>query len=443
MTKDLSKGNSLQQLTMLSLPMILGSLLQQLYLASDAFIVGNFINSNALGAIGAASAILFLLIAFLMGMSMGLSVVISQYFGAKDYEKIKTSIATAIVFLFLLTLVVSFFGFLASDFLLEILNTPKDIISESSSYLKYMFIGLIFMFLFDVYFSVLYGLGNTKVPLYILFFTLILNIVLDIVFIVVFKMGIEGVAIATTIAQFVSAIITIFYVNKKIPQIALKFKDLKIQKESLKILLKFGIPSSLQQSILFFSLLLIQSLVNSFGTNVIAGYTAASRIDTMIFLPYSSISIALSVFVGQNMGAGKFLRTKEGLFASFKLIGLISVIFLGILWFFGAFFVKLFLNTSGVPLDIGTMYLMDLAPFYILLGFTYMFLGLLRGAGDNNWATIIIVISLLARVTSAYILVPLIHERGLWLSAIVGWFVAMVVAYLRYRGEKWRKMGIA
>lgn len=436
MANDLTKKSPLKQLIMLSLPMILGSFLQQIYLLSDAFVVGNFINAAALAAIGAATPILFLLIALILGLCMGLSVVVSQYFGAKDFESIKKTIASGIVFLFFLTLAISLVGFFISPFLLELLSTPKELLSQADLYLKFMFLGLIFMFLYDVYFAVLYGLGNAKIPLYILFFTIVLNIILDIVFIVIFKMNTEAVAIATTISQFFAAIIIITYVNIKIPRLSLRLNELKIHKKSLIMLLKFGIPSALQQSTLFFGLIFVQVLVNSFGTSVIAGYTAASRIDSFIFLPYLNLSTAISVFVGQNIGAKLYKRAQNSVFAGVKLVLTISAFMFILIWFFSENLMKFFLQSHEFEaINIGKNYLLDLSFFYVILGISYIFFGFLRGIGDNNFASFTFIISLFARVIFAYILVNFIQERGIWISAILGWMVALAVCYGRFRSK--------
>lgn len=443
MIKNLTSGSPAKLLVGLSVPMIFASIFQQMYNTVDAVIVGNFLGGNALAAVGLSFPVVFLLISIIMGISMGVSVIISQYFGAKQYDKVRETVGTAVVILFLVTLVLSAVGFIFTKQFLIWMGTPNELLTQASEYLRIIFAGAVFTLLYNVFSAVLRGVGDMKSPLYFLLLATGLNIVLDIVFIAVFHMGVDGAALATIISQAVASVFCMMYIHKKIPLIRMPFKEYRIHKEQLTLIFKFGTPSAIQQGVVSIGLILLQGIVNSFGTNVIAGYTAATRIDSFITLPYMNIGLALSSFVGQNMGAGNIERVRKGLYSAVKIMGVLAIILLPILWFGGGALSSMFLDSAETKaLHIGATYLRDLSIFYFILGVSHALLGVLRGAGDNAWAMAINVLSLAARVGTAFYLTGTIGVRGLWFAAAIGWVAALVVSLLRYKSKRWESMSI-
>jgi putative MATE family efflux protein len=443
MINDLTIGVPVKRIIGLSIPMILASVFQQLYNTVDAIIVGNYIGSDALAAVGLSFPIIFLLVSIITGISMGVSTIIAQYFGAKQYQAIKQTIGTAVIFLLLATLILSGIGFIFSEQFLKWMGTPDALLREADGYLKIIFAGAVFTLLYNVFSAILRGVGDVKSPLYFLLLAMGLNVVLDIVFITVFHMGLEGAALATIISQAIASIFCMTYIHNKIPFIRMPLKAYRFYKTSFVLILKFGVPSAIQQGIVSIGLILIQGVVNAFGTNVIAGYTVATRIDSFITLPYMNISLALSSFVGQNIGAGNIERVKLGLISTLKIVMILSMIILPVLWFGGELLSGAFLDRANIEaFEISTKYLRDLAAFYFALGIAYTILGMLRGAGDNTWVMIINAFSLLSRVGAAYWITDVIGVRGLWFATAIGWFVALIMAFFRFKSNRWESQSI-
>lgn len=443
MVRDLTKGDPLKLIIGLSIPLIMSAVLQQLYNTVDSLIVGNFVGEAALAAVGLSFPIMFLINSIMIGMSMGVSVIVSQYFGAKEYDELKKTIATAIIFLAATTVVISVVGYNVADSILRLMNTPDEVMYHASGYLKVIFAGTIFTLLYNIYSGILRAVGDARSPLIFLAIAASLNVVLDLLFVIVFKMGIRGAAIATIISQGVSSLFTMLYVKKKIPLVDLKKSDYVFDKHKFNLIVRFGLPTAFQQSIISIGIMAIQSLVNSYGVFTMAGYSAALRIDAFIVMPYMNVGMALSNYIGQNVGAGEYERAKAGLRSAYKILAAITLTVLPIIWLFGTDLVSMFLNTNNPEsIGVGTQLLKDMSFFYIILGMMNNTSGLLRGAGDNSWTLISSIVSISVRITASYWLNSIIGVRGIWLGSAIGWIVAFIIVFSRYKSGGWRQKSV-
>lgn len=382
---DLTQGSPTKLITQMSIPIILASVLQQLYTTVDAIIIGRFLGADALAAVGLSFPVIYLLYGVIMGICMGLTIIVAQYFGAKQFDDIKRAISTAFIFLTIVTILLSILGWVFSEQILSLLGTPTNLISQSASYLKIIFAGSFMVLVYNLYSALLRGVGDTKSPLYFLLIASALNIILDLLFIGVFHWGVQGAAVATVASQAIASVFCLVYVAKKVPMVSVNIKEYHFDKETLSLVLRFGLPSAFVQSALALSMLFMQTLVNSFGAATIAGYTAATKVDAYLTMPYIGMGHAVAGFTGQNIGANQFDRIKKGTFSAIKVIAIVSIILVPLILLFGSSFISLFLDANATEArSVGIQYLKDLAPFYLVLGIGHMMLGTLRGAGDNS-----------------------------------------------------------
>jgi len=439
---DLTKGKVASVILKFAIPMLLGNLFQQLYSIVDAIIVGKFIGKDALAAVGASYPIIFTIIAMVIGIGSGASVVISQYFGAKDFDKVRRAIDTTNIFLFYTSVAISVIGIASSRWLFTILQLPQELMEPATGYLNTYLIGMVAFFGFNGTASILRGIGDSKTPLYFLIIAKVVNIGLDLLFVIVFKWGVEGAAWATVISQagaFITAVI-ILNRNHKLIRFALKGLtfDWAIFRQSVRI----GLPTGIQQTFVALGMMALMGIVNTFGTDVIAGYTAAGRIDSFAALPAMNISMALSVFVGQNLGAGKIDRIRKGLQVSLLFSSIISIVttIVALLW--SVPLMKIF-TTDETVIAIGRDYLVIVGIFYIVFSTMFTFTGLLRGAGATLIPMFITLFSLwLVRIPLAYFMSDIIGEKGIWWSIPLAWFIGMVSSFVYYRMGKWKTKGV-
>lgn len=444
MNKDMTIGNPSKILFYFALPMVAGNILQQLYSIIDSMIVGNFIGADALAAVGASYPITFVLITVANGCGIGCGVVISQYYGGKLIDKVKTSIFTSIIFITLFSFLLMVFGIFFSDSILNLMNTPGNIFNDSCIYMKIYFLGVVFLFLYNIINSSFNALGNSKTPLIFLVLSSLLNIILDLLFVIKFHMGVAGAAYATLISQIVSAALSLFFLLKTIRTMKyekrIKLFDITI----LKNIFKIAVPSILQQSIVSIGNLFVQALVNSYGAVVIAGYAAATKIDSITILPMSNMSNAVSTFTGQNIGAHKTDRVSKGYKAALIMIGVFCAFAALILFLFGHKLVGLFVDSAsnqGV-IDIGTQYMRIVSIFYFFMGLMVITNGILRGSGDMKVFLASTVTNLSTRVIFAYGLAYLIGQSAIWWAVPFGWIFASTISAVRYRSGKWKNKGI-
>jgi len=440
--EDFTKGNIAKQMIMFALPMLVGSLFQQLYGIVDAVVVGRFIGGNALGAVGVSLAAFSFVVAILIGLTTGASVVISQFFGAKQHENLELAVSTSIIFLAGFSLLVTILGVVFTPNILHMLNTPDDIFRDAQIYMRVQMGGLVFPIFFNMYTAYLRALGNSRSPLYILIFSIVLNGILNILFVVVLGFGIAAVAIGTVISQATAALLCYFYIRRKVP--LLHFKKLIFDKNLFGSILKYGAPAALQMSIVSLAHLIITRLINSFGAAAIAGITAASRVDQMAILPISTLALALSTFVAQNMGAGVEDRAIKGLKTATIYMLLMAVVISTILVFAGPWSIYMFVDQADPNmaeiLRTGQEYLRIMVVFYFLFAILFAFNGFFRGAGDAVIAMVFPVASLTIRTGSAYALVYLagMGPEALAWSIPIGWGVTGAASWVYYKKGLWK-----
>ena len=308
----MTEGNIWKQLILFSIPLLLGNLFQQLYNAVDSVIVGQFVSSQALAAVGSSFPLINLLISFFMGLSLGAGVVVSKYFGARDIDNMRKSIHSSIVITFIIGVIMTFVGILACPIILRWMQTPSDVINDSIVYLQIYFGGILFTMIYNIGSGILRAVGDTKRPLYFLIICSIINIILDLLFIIFFKMGIAGAAYATVISQAISAILTMLLLINTSNEYKISFKELKLYREQTKEIIRVGIPSGIQNAVVAISNVIVQSNINSFDWVAMAGCSACQKLDGFAIMPVLSFSMAFTTFTGQNIGAKRYDRVKQG-----------------------------------------------------------------------------------------------------------------------------------
>lgn len=445
MVNNLTEGKPLKLLFFFALPMVIGNLFQQLYNMVDSMVVGQFVGEDALAAVGSSFPVVFLAVAVAAGLSMGCTVVISQLFGAGQIREMKVTVSTALISLGGIGLVIMGIGELAAEPLLKLLGTDPDIMADSLSYLRIYFGGAVFLFLYNSLNGIYNALGDSKTPLVFLMISALTNIVLDLLFVIRFQMGVAGVAWATLIAQGVCAFFSFFVMVKRLRKMenepaSRNVKFAFFEAVAARRIAKVGIPSMLQQSVVSLSMMMMQGLVNSYGKVFVAGYTAASKIDTLAMLPNMNFSNAMSSYTAQNIGAGKTDRVKQGYRASMLMVLIFSVVITAAIYLFGPNLLGLFLKqgSEGSAMSYGLKYMQTVSVFYVLMGFMFVGNGLLRGAGDMGAFMLSSMSNLFVRVATAYLLARYIGSSAIWWSIPTGWAVGSVFSFLRIKSGKWK-----
>lgn len=435
---DLTTGNETRAIVTFAIPMLIGNVFQQLYQMVDSIVVGQGVGKEALGAIGASVPIIFLMVSLIMGVTMGATIMLSQFYGARDTERLRRTMDTAYIFLFIASVIVSVAGFFLSTPILRAMQTPEEILPHASEYLRIMFIGMIFLFGYNTVGAVLRGLGDARRPLYFLIVASILNVVLDLLFVIGFGWGIAGAAWATVISQGVSFVIGVAYMQRR-PELRTTLRSMRFDRPLFRSMLRIGLPTGIQQSLVSFGFVALTRIVNPFGTDVVAGYTAATRLDSFAMLPAMNLSMAVSTFVGQNLGAGKPERVRRGYAAGMAMGGAISVVLTAVLIVFRDGLIGLFSTDPGV-LRYGGEYLTIVTSFYVL--FTAMFItgGVLRGAGDTMVQMVITLIALWGvRIPVAALLSGTMGTLGIWWSIPAGWSVGFALIFGYYLTGRWKR----
>ena len=414
MVKNLTEGKPLKLLFFFALPMVAGNLFQQLYNMVDTAVVGKFVGEDAVAAVGSSFPIVFLSVAVASGLSMGCNVVVSQLFGASRIHEMKSTISTAIISLSVLGLIIMLLGTILAGPLLQLLGTNADIMADAQTYLRIYFGGAVFLFLYNTLNGIYNAQGDSKTPLVFLIISSLTNIVLDLLFVIRFGMGVAGVAWATLIAQGMCALASLavmFWRLRRMPsEVGKENEEVPLfHGIAIKRIARIGLPSMLQQSLVSVSMMLMQGLVNSYGTVLVAGYTAATKIDSLAMLPNMNFSNAMSSYTAQNIGAGKYDRVKEGLKACLFMVVVFSLVITVVIFLFGNQLLSLFLDpgdTSGA-MGYGLAYMHTVSVFYILMGVLFVPNGMLRGAGDMGAFTLSSMANLFSRVGIAYALANL------------------------------------
>lgn len=400
---DMTEGNIFRHIITFAIPLLIGNVFQQLYNMVDTWVVGNYVSGEAFSAVGTVGPIINLLIGFFMGFSSGAGVVISQYYGAKRYDKVQDTLHTAIVMTLIFGVTFTAIGILMVPTMLKLMNTPADVLPEATEYLTIYFSGILGLMIYNIGAGILRSVGDSQRPFYFLVVSAITNTVLDLVFVLVFDMGVAGVALATIIAQGLSAILIIITLMRTNTCIKLHVTRLRLHGDMLAKIVKLGIPAAIQMAVTSFSNIFVQSYINYFDKFAMGGWTAYSKIDQLILLPMQSISLASTTFVGQNLGKGNEERARKGVSIALLLAVASTVVLMIPVMIFAPQAVWFF-NKEPAVIEFGTLFIRWLSPFYVLCCVNQIYAGALRGSG-NTTAPMLIMLSSFVFFRQAYLFV--------------------------------------
>ena len=433
MTKDMTQGSPAKHILLFSIPLLIGNVFQQFYSMVDTIIVGRFIGVDALAAVGSTGSMSFLINGFVVGLTSGLSVLVSQKFGAKDEEGLKKATSSALVLSLIASILITLISVLLARPMLHLMNTPENIMADAYSYIVIIYAGTIATVVYNIISGILRALGDSKTPLYFLIVASILNIVLDIVFIVNFSMGVAGAAWATIISQGVSGILCVVYTYKKYNILRLKREDFKVKRSMYIKHLKIGIPMALQFSITAIGIMIVQGALNVFGSVAIASYTAASKVLQIVMQPAITFGVTMATYCGQNLGAKNYERIKEGVRRCTQISIITSIIAGLILVFGGKFFVGLFIeNPDATILAYAQECLNYAAMFFIPLGLIFIYRNALQGMGESLVPMMAGAYELIARALVAFALPKYLGFIGICLADPVAWFAASIPLGITY-----------
>lgn len=445
---DFTQGKEGKQILMFAVPMLIGNVFQQLYNIVDSVIVGKYIGSVALAAVGSSFPILFTLSALVGGIAIGGSVLVSQYFGAKNYKKVKITSDTLQIFLLVSSIVLSVVFFLLSRPLFQLLSIPEEVLPSAVRYFDIVILTTtIPMFALFGMASILRGVGNSRTPVTFMVISFLINIVLDLLFVLVFKWGIDGVAWATAIASIFSWIALWYHLNKKednMIKFNLNYKKWEFNWENFRLSLKIGLPSGVQQTLVGLGSMALLAIVSPFGVATLAAYTAAGRIDMFVSMPAMNLAAALSSFVGQNMGAERYDRIKNGLRQTLIYSTVICLALMLVVVLFSGEIMRLFTDVSSPHFEeivsIGKEYLVIVTSFYIMFSTMFVINGVTRGAGATFIPMLITTLSLwVFRIPLAIFLSKSFGATGIWWSIPVGWTAGCIGAIIYYKSGLWKK----
>lgn len=436
---DLTEGKVWKVIVRFALPLLVGNLLQQFYNITDSIIVGQFLGKEALAAVSASFFIYYFIISLVIGVGSGTTVVISQLFGAKQYQKVQLAFSSFFIFMLVGGIILSIAGIIFAEPVFRLTNTPEEVIPQAVAYFR-IYIGGTFLFVtFNSIISILRGVGESVRPMLFILITTVLNIAFDLLFILVFKWGIEGAARATVVSQGIGMCIALAYVNNTHPLLSIKKQDMlfdwKLFRESLKI----GLPTSVQQCAIALGLIALLGIVNSFGTNTLTAYGAAGKIDTIITQAILTLSGALAAFCGQNIGAGRLDRVKKGVqFTMYTNIALGLLTFAAV-YLFGNEMMRIFTKDIDV-VAIGKEYLLIIGGFFIVHGALNVYNGALRGAGDTLFPMITSLVCLwLIRIPLAYYLSSWLGRNGIWWAIGISITIGLIVTFVYYKIGFWKR----
>lgn len=449
-TQDLTQGSPMRGLIQFSVPLLIGNLAQQLYNTVDSIVVGKYVGDNALAAVGASGPLLNLLLVLFMGIATGATIMVSQYFGARQQDLLSTTVGNTITLTVISSIFIMILGPLITHPLMSLINTPAEIYQDSCNYLIIIFLGIIGTAGYNILAGVLRGLGDSFMPLVYLMIACLLNVVLDLLFVVVFHWGVAGVAIATSISQIVSGILCLIRLLNMKEIVVVPLSSLRLHKELVLRLTKLGVPSGLAQAIFSLAAIVVQSLTNSFETAVITASIIVMRVDGFAMMPNFTFGTAMTTYSGQNIGAGKIDRVHEGTKAGMKLGLIVSTMLTILILLFGRILMSWFTNTQSI-IDLGFHMMCILAVGYIAMSVTQGLSGVMRGAGDTMtpmWISFITTVVI--RVPIAYGIAfltrspeqPAGNPDCLYISLLVSWVLGALITYFCYRRGKWKHKAI-
>ena len=440
MNKDLTVGKPGSVLWKFCLPLFGSIIFQQLYNLADSFVAGKFVGESALAAVGNSYEITLIFIAFAFGCNIGCSVIVSQLFGAKRMADLKTAVYTTLISSGIVCLLLMGLGTLLCTDLLELIHTPEDILPDSKLYLDIYILGLPFVFYYNVATGIFSALGDSKTPFYFLAASSLSNIAVDILFVTAFQMGVAGVAWATFLCQGVSCVLAVVVVFRRFRTIETERKPALFSWVLLKKIAVVAIPSILQQSFISVGNIIIQGVINTFGSSVIAGYSAAVKLNNLVITSFTTLGNGISNYTAQNIGAEKPDRVRQGFKAGVKLVWLLSLPLVALYLLGGGVLLRIFLDdTTGTAMQVGIQFLRVLAPFYFVISAKLVSDGILRGAGLMKQFMAATFTDLILRVVLAKVLSVPFGTLGIWCAWPIGWTIAAVMSVLFYRRGPWNK----
>lgn len=441
MNKDLTVGRPESVLWRFCMPLFGSIIFQQLYNIADSFVAGKFIGENALAAVGNSYEITLIFIAFAFGCNMGCSVVVSKLFGAKDYHKMKTAVYTACIFSAIVCAVLMLIGIAGSGELLRLIRTPDEVFADSKLYLDIYAWGLPFVFFYNIATGIFSALGDSKTPFYFLAVSSTANIGVDIWFVKAFQMGVAGVAWATFLCQGISCVLAMFVVFRRLAKIEGKEKAAIFDTQILMQIVEIAIPSTLQQSFISLGNIVIQSIINGFGAPVMAGYSAAVKLNNLVITSFTTLGNGISNYTAQNLGAKKLARIKEGFRVGIKMVWMLSLPLFLLYFFGGSIVLKLFMDQpTELAMQTGLNFLRILSPFYFVVSAKLVADGILRGAGMMSRFMVATFTDLILRVVLAFVFSKTaLGATGIWCAWPIGWCVATVVSICFYRRGPWQQ----
>ena len=441
----LTEGKPWKTIVSFAWPIFLSQLFQQLYNTADSLIVGNFLGGDALASVNSSGSLIYLLISFFVGASMGAGVVISRYFGAGDSERVSRAVHTNIVFSLICGVVLTVFGVTMTPTILRWMGVPETVLPDATLYLRYYFLGSVPVVMYNTMKGVMNAVGDSRRPLFYLIVSSVLNVVLDLLFVGAFRMGVAGAAIATVLSQTVSAILCLIQLTRKGTVYCLSWKELRMDRQSLREIVKYGLPTGVQNSVIGFANVLVQTNINSFGEEAMAACGAYSRIEGFVFLPIMSFSMALTSFIGQNLGAKEYDRAKQGarfgILTSLAMAELVGIV----LFFFGGYFIQSFVLNEQDPeklariIEIGSTQCRVESLFFFLLAFSHAVAGVCRGAGKAIVPMLImLLVWCVIRIIYITVAMAIRHEIILLFAAYpLTWFISSVIYFIYYKRSDW------
>ncbi|WP_084554749.1 MATE family efflux transporter [Eubacterium xylanophilum] len=435
---DMTSGTPIRHILVFTIPLLIGNIFQQLYNMVDSIVVGKYVGKDALAAVGACGSMNFLFFALSSGLSIGIGVIVSQYFGAKDDKNVRLTIANSVYVLCASSLIVSLLAIALAKYILILLGTPESILADSVLYARTTCAGILAIAIYNGVASILRALGDSRTPLCFLILSSIVNVSLDLFFVILLHMGILGVALATVVAQIISAVTCVIYALKKVDYFRLSKEEMKPNKLLIVRCFKLGVPLSLQSSMIAISCMALQGVVNTYGEDVIAANTITSRVEMIVQMGFSSIASALTVFSGQNIGAAKVERVKKGFWQSVVVAVIFSIILIPFMYILGSKITSIFVSEQSV-VDIGYGALKFTSLFYIFLGMIYMPRALLNGCGDTAFSMINGVTEVICRVLFSQLFMHLafLGYWAVWGTTVATWFFTSIVCMYRYFRGKW------
>ncbi len=436
----MTEGNPLKLIILFGIPIFIGNVFQQLYNIVDSIVVGTYVGTNGLGAVGAVGAIQFFFFSFCMGLSSGIGIVIAQHFGSGDDVAVKKSIVNGVLLAFLVSVIMSFLGVVGARFCLEVMQTPPEIIDDATNYMISTCAGIIGVAMYNTVSEMLRALGDSKTPLKFLILAALTNIVLDLIFIIQFDMGVLGAGLATATAQYLAAIGISIYAIKRNDYFKVTKETLVVDKGIMVKCMKTGMPVAFQFSMIAVSCIVLQMVINGFGSVVVATNTVVSKVENVVVQVFFTLTTSLQAYTGQNIGAGKIDRVRQGFICGLKIVFIYTVCMIPIIFFFGGNIVSIFVDDPAV-IELGAQALKITSSCYIFLGFIYITRGTLNGSGDSKFALMGGCMEVLGRVCVAkpLTLVSFIGVYGIWIATGVTWFATGMLGIIRYKQGIWIK----